>query len=75
MITARTAKGTQVWVSFCDDCGCNKGGFFCQVYADEDLQCELDYFVIDAEEVKNAPCPYSAAERLATEYVEAIRDY
>lgn len=75
MITTKTTKGTQVWVSFCDDSGCNKDGFFCQVYADEDLECELDYFVIDAEDVKNSPCPYYTAERLATEYIQAIQGY
>lgn len=35
MITARTAKGTQVHVHMIEDCDINKGGYFCQVYTAE----------------------------------------
>lgn len=35
MVTARTLKGAQVYVTFYPDCEENVGGYYCQVYTDE----------------------------------------
>jgi hypothetical protein len=32
MITAKTQKGTRVWVSLVDDVEPNDGGFYCEIY-------------------------------------------
>ncbi len=46
-------KLTLVYITFCDDCGENKGGYFCQVYdKDIDGHDEIDYFTISSEDVK-----------------------
>ena len=38
MVTARTLKGAQVYVTFYPDCEENVGGYYCQVYTDENRQ-------------------------------------
>jgi hypothetical protein len=39
-------KYGNVWISCIDDIGKNKNGYFCQVYADEDMGNEIDWFII-----------------------------
>lgn len=46
MITVRTKNGVKLYISLTDDCGENKGGYFCQVYLDEYDMIEYDNFVI-----------------------------
>jgi hypothetical protein len=41
----------KVFVSFCEDNGINKGGYYCQVYDDEMLKHEIDHFVIRKEDL------------------------
>lgn len=65
MIEAKTKQGTTVYVSLCDDVDPNKGGYFCQVYSDEDMQEELDYFCIHPEDLECA-----SVEELVREYVK-----
>ena len=43
-------KCGNVWISRVEDCGENKGGYFCQVYADENMEYEIDYFCIHPED-------------------------
>lgn len=43
-------KYGKVWISRCTDCGENEGGYFCQVYADEDMENQIDYFCIHPED-------------------------
>ena len=43
-------KCGKVWVSMTNDCDENKGGYFCQVYADEDMEIEIDYFCIHTDD-------------------------
>lgn len=31
MIRAKTNKGTDIYISLCDDVGENKGGYYCEV--------------------------------------------
>ena len=32
MLQVRTKNGVKLYITFTDDCGENKGGYFCQVY-------------------------------------------
>lgn len=43
-------KCGDVWISTCQDYGENEGGYFCQVYADEEMSKEIDYFCIHPED-------------------------
>lgn len=74
-MTAKTLNGTQVWVTFCDDCGCNIGGFFCQVYLSHNLEEEIDNFVIHVEDIATETDPLAAACCLARQYIELLSDY
>ena len=47
MLQVRTKNGVKLYISFTDDCGENEGGYFCQVYLDEDFNNEYDTFVIN----------------------------
>lgn len=51
MIKCTSKNGVEVWVSRCYDCEPNLGGFFCQVYLDEDCENEIDNFVVPADVV------------------------
>lgn len=42
-----------LYFSMCDDIGENKGGFYVQVYKDEDYTIQIDDFVIPSEQVNN----------------------
>lgn len=53
MNSYKTKNGVDVWVTRTYDCGPNLGGFYCQIYLDEDFQRELDDFVISAEDVND----------------------
>ncbi len=46
-------KCGKVYVSITDDVGENEGGYFCQVYADQDMEHQLDYFCVHSEELTN----------------------
>ena len=50
MITVMTKNGVKLYISLTDDCGENKGGYFCQVYLDEDYEFEYDNFVIHRDD-------------------------
>lgn len=39
-------KYGNVWVSITTDCGENAGGYYCQVYKDEDMSYQIDDFCI-----------------------------
>lgn len=56
-----------VFVSLCDDVGENKGGFFCQVYADEDMENEINYFVIHKEDLEK--CLLEKREKYIIDFV------
>lgn len=53
MVSLIDRKGNKVFVTICDDCGENKGGYYCQVYTDEDFQNEIDNFCLHHEDCKN----------------------
>lgn len=53
MVIAFDKKCNKVFVTLTDDCGENKGGYFCQVYADENFENEIDFFTLHHEDCKN----------------------
>lgn len=46
-------KINNLYFSLCDDVGENKGGFFVEVYNDEDCTIQVDNFVIPANDVNS----------------------
>ena len=46
MVQVETKNGVKLYITFTDDCGENKGGYFCVVYLDEDCSVEFDHFCI-----------------------------
>lgn len=69
MIKCISKNGVEVWVSRCYDCEPNLGGFFCQVYLDEDYEYEIDNFVVPA-----AVVDANEDEKFIVEYINAT-DY
>lgn len=41
------------YISRTEDCEENEGGFFCQIYTDENFDNEIDYFCIRKQEIEN----------------------
>ena len=52
MIEVKTKNGVELFITLADDCGENKGGYFCRVYLDENIRNDYDYFVIHKEELE-----------------------
>ena len=40
----------KVWIGCIRDCGENEGGYFCEVWDDEDMNNRIDYFCIHPED-------------------------
>lgn len=73
MIQATTKKGLDVWVAFNPDCEYNTGGFYCEIWENQDMDCLLDDFCIHPGD---CDCQDEAAvERYAKDYVSQIIDY
>lgn len=51
MIKVLSKNGVELFITLADDCGENKGGYFCRVYLDEDCSEDYDYFVIHKEDL------------------------
>lgn len=45
-------KYKDLYISCTEDCEENEGGYFCQVYTDESLDDEIDYFCIHTDELE-----------------------
>ena len=43
-------KYGKVWVSTTPDCAENLGGYYCQVYSDEDMENQIDDFCIHTDD-------------------------
>lgn len=65
-----TKSGHIYYVTFTDDCEDNVGGYFCQVYEDEDLGEEIDFFVLHKEQIEHTD-EYEI-ENLVQDYVEQL---
>jgi hypothetical protein len=69
-VRCKTALGTDVEVTFCDDVGENKGGYYCQIhllYEDD----AIDDFVIHKDDLQGR----ATKESFAKHYVKSINDY
>ena len=51
MIKATTKNGVVLFITLCDDVEPNKGGYYCEVYLDEDNYIDVDDFVIHKEDL------------------------
>lgn len=51
MIEVRTKNGVELFISLCDDCFPNEGGYYCEVYLDDSMFEEFDNFVIHKEDL------------------------
>lgn len=61
-------KFGRVWVSRTKDCGDNAGGYYCQVYEDENMENQIDDFCIHQED---CDCTNDAeVDRFIEEYVK-----
>lgn len=72
MVIAFDKKYNKVFVTLTDDYGENKGGYFCQVYTDENFQNEIDNFCLHHEDCENQT-PYEIDEMI--EQVIALSNY
>ena len=53
------------YITYIDDCNENVGGYFCQVYTNNNLDYELDNFCIHKEDLIN-----SSVEENITKYID-----
>lgn len=60
-----TKNGNTYYVTFTDDCDDNVGGYFCQVYKDEDLEEEIGFFVLHKRHIDEY-----GIDNLVQDYVE-----
>jgi hypothetical protein len=51
MIKATTKNGVDLFISLCDDVEPNKGGYYCEVYLEDDDCLCIDNFVIHKEDL------------------------
>ena len=70
-VFTKTALGTKVEVTFCDDCGDNEGGYYCEIYINGIDDDPYDYFVIHKEDLEGGKSKCD----LAKKYVSSITDY
>ena len=70
-VICKTAKGTKVEVTFCDDINENKGGYYCEIYLNGIDDDPFDNFVIHKEDLTNGV----SKKELAKKYVSSITEY
>lgn len=66
MITTRDKKGQTIYITYISDCDENAGGFYCEVYADENCDRKIDDFCIHAGDFQ----PYFGAD-----FYDRLEDY
>lgn len=59
-------KYGKVWISCISDCDENEGGYFCQVYTDENMSNEIDNFCIHTDDCNCTD--YNEVEKYIEEY-------
>lgn len=65
-------KYGDVYVSRTLDCDVNEGGWYCQVYLDEDMTCQIDDFCIHSDD---CDCTNDReVDAFITKYVEQYKD-
>lgn len=77
MISYRTKKGTKVYLAFVPDVEPNKGGFYVEVYSENDKY--LDNFVIHSGsdgDLCDCDCTNEdEVENFAKNYISNVEDY
>lgn len=74
MIKTTTKNGVSLFISLCDDVEPNKGGYYCEVYLDEDCNEEFDNFVIHKEDLDCFVNEDNGIEVLCEEYARGVDD-
>lgn len=74
MIKVQTKNGVELFITLCDDCGVNKGGYFCRVYLDEDCSEDYDYFVIHKEDLECCENEDEYIQICCEEYAKGFND-
>ena len=72
MIAAKDKGGNTVYVTFCDDTEPNKGGYYCQIYSDYNLDDEVDNLVIHNSWLSGAKDKLRVAEKIATQMISDV---
>ena len=60
-----TKNGNTYYVTFTDDCYDNVGGYYCQVYKDEDLEEKIGFFILHKRHIDEY-----GIDELVKDYVE-----
>ena len=74
MIKATTKNGVELFITLCDDCDENKGGYYCEVYLDEDMEEDFDNFVIHKEDLDCFENEDDGIKVLCEEYTRGVDD-
>jgi len=72
ILKVQVNKRTALYVTFTEDTKPNKGGYYCQVYADPDLKYELDGFTIENSILHGLADPMARAKVVANSKVKAM---
>ena len=74
MIKEYTKNGVELFISLCDDCFPNEGGYYCEVFLDEDCIEEYDNFVIHKEDLNNAVDKDEFIQNCCKNYAKNVDD-
>ncbi len=74
MIKVNTKNCVQLYISMTEDCFPNEGGYYCEVYRDEDGMEEFDNFVIHKEDLDCFANKKEGIEELCRAYAEGVDD-
>ena len=74
MIEVKTKNGVPLFISLCDDVEPNKGGYYCEVYLDDDCIEDFDNFVIHKEDLDCFENEDNGINVLCEEYAMGVDD-
>lgn len=74
MIKTTTKNGVSLFISLCDDVEPNEGGYYCEVYLDEDCNEDFDNFVIHKEDLDCFENEDNGIKVLCEEYTRGVDD-
>jgi hypothetical protein len=74
MIKVQTKNGVELFITLCDDCGNNKGGYYCEVSLDENGVFEYDNFVIHKEDLECCENKDEYIQICCEEYAKNVDD-
>ena len=74
MIKVTTKNGLDLFISLCDDVDTNKGGYYCEVYLNEDDCIDIDNFVIHKDDLDCFENREAGIETLCKVYAKHFDD-